>query len=209
VKGPTKISEGVTANSYAMILRVLFFISAYFGLNAATCPEIVTRAQWGARTARPSRSLALPVNHVFIHHTDGATCSSKETCSKVIRQIQEDHQKRKKFADIGYSFLVGGDGRIYEGRGWKAVGAHTEGYNSKALGISFMGNFDKVEPSTAMLIVAKNLIDCGVQKKFITVSHEVHGHRDAKCTACPGAALYRIIQKWTGFKGGKLPGYIC
>lgn len=30
--------------------------------------------------------------------------------------------------DIGYSFLVGQDGNVYEGRGWHHVGAHTQGY---------------------------------------------------------------------------------
>lgn len=69
-----------------------------------------------------------------------------------------------EWADIGYNFLVGGDGRIYEGRGWKRVGAHTQNYNSKSIAISFMGNFDKELPNTAMLTAAKNLIDCGVQK---------------------------------------------
>ncbi|GFY74678.1 peptidoglycan-recognition protein SB1 [Trichonephila inaurata madagascariensis] len=117
--------------------------------------------------------------------------------------------KREKYADIGYNFLVGGDGQIYEGRGWKAVGAHTQGYNSKSLGISFMGNFDKIEPSASMLNAMKNLIDCGMQKKFISATLQIHGHRDAKCTICPGTALYGIIKQWTGFKGGKLLGYVC
>lgn len=69
-----------------------------------------------------------------------------------------------EWSDLGYSFLVGGDGRIYEGRGWKGVGAHTVNYNSISLGISFMGNFDKERPSAAMINAARNLIDCGVQK---------------------------------------------
>ncbi|GFQ92966.1 peptidoglycan recognition protein 3 [Trichonephila clavata] len=72
-----------------------------------------------------------------------------------------------------------------------------------------MGNFDKVQPSASMLNAMKKLIDCGIQKKFISASPRIHGHRDAKCTICPGAALYRIIQTWTGIKGGKLPGYVC
>jgi hypothetical protein len=38
------------------------------------------------------------------------------------------------WADIGYSFGVGEDGRIYEGRGWDRVGAHTSGYNSNGIG---------------------------------------------------------------------------
>ena len=36
--------------------------------------------------------------------------------------------------DIGYSFLVGGDGKVYEGRGWNHVRAHTSGYNSEGIG---------------------------------------------------------------------------
>ena len=38
------------------------------------------------------------------------------------------------WVDIGYSFLVGEDGNIYEGRGWRASGAHCVGYNSKSIG---------------------------------------------------------------------------
>ena len=38
------------------------------------------------------------------------------------------------WSDIGYSFLVGGDGKVYEGRGWNHVGAHTSGYNSEGIG---------------------------------------------------------------------------
>ena len=36
--------------------------------------------------------------------------------------------------DVGYSFMVGEDGNVYEGRGWDQVGAHTYGYNTVGLG---------------------------------------------------------------------------
>ena len=36
--------------------------------------------------------------------------------------------------DIGYNFVIGGDGHVYEGRGWKVVGAHTSGYNKVHVG---------------------------------------------------------------------------
>ena len=32
----------------------------------------------------------------------------------------------KKFSDIGYNFLIGGNGDVYEGRGWDKQGAHTK-----------------------------------------------------------------------------------
>lgn len=39
------------------------------------------------------------------------------------------------------SFLVGDDGNIYEGAGWYKIGAHTYGYNSKSIGLAFIGTF--------------------------------------------------------------------
>ncbi|XP_035204462.1 peptidoglycan-recognition protein SC2-like [Stegodyphus dumicola] len=194
-----------------MILFFLFLINGSLFLlhSDAACPEIVTRAAWGARPPKSRQIMRTPVEHVFIHHTDGAICDNKDTCSRVMRQTQNFHMDTRKWADIGYSFLVGGDGRIYEGRGWNGVGAHTYNYNSKSIGISFMGNFEKVTPNRAMLTAARQLIDCGMEKNIITRGRQIHGHRDAKCTSCPGTALYKNIQAWPGFKGGKLPGYVC
>ena len=37
---------------------------------------------------------------------------------------------------------MGGDGNVYEGAGWHEVGAHTKGYNTKSIGITFIGNFN-------------------------------------------------------------------
>ena len=55
------------------------------------------------------------------------------------------------WSDIGYSFLVGGDGNVYEGRGWSYVGAHTQGYNSVAFAASMIGSFDSGFPNAAAL----------------------------------------------------------
>ena len=66
--------------------------------------------------------------------------------------------------DIGYSFLVGGDGRVYEARGWYREGAHTKGYNSVGLGISLIGLYTEKAPSQKMLDTTKQLIQCGIRK---------------------------------------------
>lgn len=41
--------------------------------------------------------------------------------------MQTYHIESKSWDDIGYNFLVGGDGSVYEGRGWDKQGAHTKG----------------------------------------------------------------------------------
>lgn len=42
---------------------------------------------------------------------------------------------------LSLRFLIGGNGRVYEGAGWHHVGAHTKDYNKRAVGISFIGDF--------------------------------------------------------------------
>lgn len=38
-----------------------------------------------------------------------------------------------------HSFLVGDDGRVYEGVGWSVQGSHDQGYNNISLGVAFFG----------------------------------------------------------------------
>ena len=102
-----------------------------------TMPEMVTRAQWNARSPTSISYMTLPVKYVFIHHGAGPStaCTTQSACSSTWKSYQNYHMDTNGWADIGYSFGVGEDGRIYEGRGWDRVGAHTSGYNSNGIGI--------------------------------------------------------------------------
>lgn len=40
-----------------------------------------------------------------------------------------------------FSFGVGGDGKVYEGRGFNVVGAHAPRYNDKSVGICVIGDW--------------------------------------------------------------------
>lgn len=179
--------------------------------GAQSCPgvEIVSRKGWGARAPKSRVAMKNPrAQYVFIHHTTGSQCKDKAGCSRLIRGHQNYHMDKNGWADIGYSFLVGGDGRVYEGRGWGQVGAHTRGYNNNGIAISFVGDFMKSTPNKGMLNAAKNLIACGVKMGKINARYSLHGHRDANCTACPGDRLYDIIKKWARF-GGRLKKFVC
>uniref|UniRef100_A0A674JCU8 Peptidoglycan-recognition protein SC2-like n=1 Tax=Terrapene triunguis TaxID=2587831 RepID=A0A674JCU8_9SAUR len=105
------------------------------------CPRIISRRQWGARPPRSRVPLRTPVPYVIIHHTAGNRCTSQASCIQQVRGIQNYHMDTLRWPDIGYNFLIGEDGNVYEGRGWRTVGAHAKNWNYKSLGFSFLGNF--------------------------------------------------------------------
>ena len=47
------------------------------------------------------------------------------------------------------SFLIGGDGNVYEGRGWNVQGAHTSNYNDVGYGYCFIGSYKNITPVPA------------------------------------------------------------
>lgn len=51
--------------------------------------------------------------------------------------LQNYHMDSNGWWDIGYNFLIGGDGNVYEGRGWGVVGAHAgdSSVNSDSIGM--------------------------------------------------------------------------
>ncbi|XP_048754066.1 peptidoglycan recognition protein-like [Ostrea edulis] len=165
------------------------------------CPTIVTRADWGAMP--PSHDMTLLTktpNYAFIHHGASSPCSTLDECSKRVRAYQTFHMSAppagRGWWDIGYSFMIGEDGNVYEGRGWDEVGAHTYGYNSVGLGISFIGDFRERLPNQNAIDAAHALIKCGVDNGKLTRDYKLKGHRDVGNTECPGQTLYDYIQSW-------------
>ncbi|XP_065309104.2 peptidoglycan-recognition protein SC2-like [Dermacentor albipictus] len=179
--------------------------------GALQCPgvTIVSRNGWGARPPRVEVAMKNPrAEHVFIHHTAGPQCKHRTSCTRLVRSYQKHHMDTNRWPDISYNFLVGGDGLIYEGRGFGREGAHTLGYNRVGIAISFVGDFNRAKPSQKMLLAAKKLISCGVKEGMIQEGYSLHGHRDANCSSCPGNVLYAIIKKWANFKG-RLKRFLC
>ncbi|KAH3691048.1 peptidoglycan-recognition protein SC2-like [Dreissena polymorpha] len=166
------------------------------GSGGCSNVNIVTRSQWGAKAATAHTAMPVPAPEFFIHHTETPPCSDRAGCIARVQSIQSYHMGHNGWSDIGYSFLVGEDGNVYEGRGWGYVGAHTEQYNSKGFAASMIGSFDSHVPNDKALTAVKNLIACGVQLGKIAGSYRLYGHRDAGQTSCPGTALYNLIQTW-------------
>ncbi|XP_028841921.1 peptidoglycan recognition protein 6 [Denticeps clupeoides] len=168
------------------------------------CPTIIPRCQWGAEPYRGTPTqLSLPLSFMYIHHTHepGQPCLTFEECSRDMRAMQRFHQEVRGWDDIGYSFVAGSDGYIYEGRGWHWQGAHTLGQNAKGYGVSFIGNYMASLPSRhSQELVRDQLTKCAVSAGRLVPNYIVHGHRQLVTTSCPGDAFYSEIRTWEHFK---------
>jgi hypothetical protein len=182
-------------------------------------PTIVTRQAWGAdeslRTLAPSYAT---VKMAFAHHTASGNDYTQADAPAIVRGIYAYHTQTLGWNDIGYNFLIDRFGTIYEGRyggvSEGVVGAQVLGFNTGSTGVSVIGTFTSVAPSTAALTSLENLLAwklslggldpsgsaqmiCGSTEKFkagATVTLPViAGHRDANYTECPGDALYTLL----------------
>lgn len=117
-------------------------------------------------------------------------------CALKVRTIQTAHIRTRGFSDIAYNFLVGGDGAAYEGRGWTKMGNHTIDYNSKSIGIAFIGLFLELKPSKVQLKAAQLLIAEGVRLQYISPDYRLYAHSQLMATLSPGVELANIIEEW-------------
>ncbi|KAF6306875.1 peptidoglycan recognition protein 2 [Rhinolophus ferrumequinum] len=180
------------------------FTEAFLG-----CPAIHPRCRWGAAPYRGSPTpLKLPLRFLYVHHTylPAPPCTAFARCAANMRSMQRYHQDTRGWNDIGYSFVVGSDGYVYEGRGWDRVGAHTLGHNSRGFGVAFVGNYTAELPAEVALRTVRDVLPrCAVRAGFLRPDYALLGHRQLVRTACPGDALFHLLRTWPHFDANVKP----
>lgn len=106
--------------------------------------------------------------------------------------------------DVGLNFMIGGDGRVYEGRGYEE-GAHTLGYNFDSVCISFIGNFTEYEAAEQQFVTAKLLIEEGLKENKIQSDYVLYAHRQIRGGDSPGKYVYNEIIKWKNWSEDVIP----
>ena len=97
-----------------------------------------------------------------------------------VEDIHKWHLQRG-FAGIGYHFMIGLDGTIYEGRPIDAVGAQVNGHNSTSVGIVYVGGLNENgKPSDTRTEEQKAslLYIIGYIYEMYDTVEKVVGHRD-------------------------------
>ncbi|XP_062536625.1 peptidoglycan-recognition protein LE [Armigeres subalbatus] len=158
--------------------------------------RIVDRRSWLAQPALEYKDLKTPVPYVVISHTATESADTQAGMVYMVRMIQCFHIESRRWNDIAYNFLVGNDGNAYEGRGWKRLGAHTLGYNSRAIGISFVGCYMNEVPADIALDACQALIQRGVEQGYIQPDYKLVAHCQCSATESPGRKLFEVLKTW-------------
>lgn len=120
---------------------------------------------------------------IVIHCT--ATPAGRNVTVGEIRQWHRD----RGWADIGYHYVIGLDGTVYEGRPIEKMGAHCIGQNAHSVGICYVGGTDKNgtprdtrtdAQKAAMLRLVKVLMET-----YDIKADHVWGHNRFAAKACP------------------------
>ncbi len=143
------------------------------------------------------------IRKIVIHHSD--TKSPITDTAETVRAIYHWHAITKGWGDIGYNFLIGPDGNIYEGRagGDYVVGAHAALHNVGSLGIVLLGNYDDNQLNHPQYQALINLIaylckkyqldPLGIESFRGKNLPNILGHHDVGKTRCPGTNLIRLL----------------
>lgn len=175
-------------------------------------PLVVPASVWRKGLTPPKElPVQTKVQFVIVHHS--ATSNTATDFAEEVRNIYLLHTLSNGWNDIGYNFLIGRDGVVYEGRdgqgimdGDNVLGAHFCSQNSGTMGICMLGNFNEAQPSAATLASLDQLIGWKLKKEGLQpIGMAFHpgsakqlnlisGHRDGVCaTECPGGNLYAVL----------------
>jgi hypothetical protein len=168
-------------------------------------PNTIPSSQWrqGLPDPKPGR-VTSEVKHCIIHHSAGNT--SDTNYANIIRNIYLLHTESNGWDDIGYNYVVAGNGQIYDGRDPQGAGdedniqgAHFCAKNSGTMGICLLGNYEIDTPSISLIQSLEKLLTWKLYKENLSAKdssiHPQNGskylatigqHKDGCPTLCPG-----------------------
>ncbi|XP_054263006.1 peptidoglycan recognition protein 4-like [Macrosteles quadrilineatus] len=145
-----------------------------------TVLEVVTREVWQARPPVEEKFLKRRAANVFYTLTYTPLCKRLLHCCRDMRKMQNKAIDEDKDVDIAANFLIGYDGRVYEGRGWGVAPRLPKPYTKKAttsILISFIAPSDS-ECDLPMYDAKFDLVEWGEHFKYINPNYMIFEPRN-------------------------------
>ncbi|XP_054264802.1 peptidoglycan recognition protein 1-like [Macrosteles quadrilineatus] len=135
---------------------------------------IVPREEWQSIPVRPedNQEMILPVIYVIFQlRTSTEPCYTKEECMKTMQEQQKLSRSALGLHDIIYNFMLGGDGRVYEGRGWTVAPPYMPKWRhlrqGRYLYVGSIGDYKDTHLSEEIWYTAWDFIEYGLKKDYI------------------------------------------
>uniref|UniRef100_A0A1Y9GZ03 Peptidoglycan recognition protein family domain-containing protein n=1 Tax=Anopheles dirus TaxID=7168 RepID=A0A1Y9GZ03_9DIPT len=167
---------------------------------------VIDRKNWGAQQGvRGPYELEHPIPYVLITHigVHSENCSDVHVCSIKMRTLQDAAIAERSLRDIPSNFYMGGDGNVYEGRGWYTANA----YANMSLALCFMGDYGRYEPNDLQLSALDHLLAYAEKEDLLTKDYKIVAHGQTRNTRSPGIKLYEKITKLPRWYPCGRPGY--
>jgi len=156
---------------------------------------LIPRARWATAGIRSNHRAMRGVNRITVHHTGNHKGFAGKSDREIVRMIDRYHREERRWSSIGYHFIVGRNGEVFEGRPAHIQGAHVSSNNRHNLGVSVIGDFNQRLPGKQQLAALAAFLDDRRHEHGVSRGR-IYGHRDLGQTVCPGDRLHAWLQRW-------------
>lgn len=161
--------------------------------------HIYSRKSWRARTPRPgtAKQADSQIKEFFLHHPadpshELAHIDTDQEQDAYARGIQNFHMDGRGWNDIGYSFMVFQDGRVFRCRGRDRVPAAQLGHNTGTIAVLCV-TANGERPSNELYLALVHLKD--KMDRLVGRDLRVRAHGDVFSTECPGPEIRALIPR--------------
>ncbi|XP_034937112.1 peptidoglycan-recognition protein SD-like [Chelonus insularis] len=166
-------------NVFKTLRTVIFFV--YLMVNVQALPRLtyLKLDDWALDPIPTFQWIRMPSipQYVVITDTNTQICPYDKYCSFFLNYIINYESLRQPTKSIAAHFYIGGDGRIYEGRGWNFMGGNNFGCddNTSIIEISFIGNFKSSAFPLVQFKAANKLIKYGIKSGKLSKHYKLFG----------------------------------
>lgn len=106
----------------------------------------------------------------------------------------------QNITDIPFNFLIGGDGKTYETRGWNyRSGFDQLPFNNESITVGLIGDFTFVEPVENQVKEVNALISEAIRRRKLLSNYKVHGARLEEKDGHKMFKKFKTLNEWVGW----------
>lgn len=157
------------------------------------------------------------VSNVVLFHTRGEFCFNFPTCLSVINNMhvsdfanldidrgsswnESSRLQTQNWSEIPFNFLIGGDGKTYELRGWKYRSGFDEiPFNNETITVGLIGDFTFKEPAVIQVHEVDALISESIRRRKLLADYKIRGARLHEKDGHKMFKIFKTSAQWAGW----------